>query len=583
MADNAIAVSDNDNGARPDPLRQFVRSPGARQAVLLVAIAAAVAFGVAVVLWSRGPNYGLLYAGLDQKDAAAVAQELQTSNTPFQLSSDGASIMAPAADLAALRLKLAAKGLPQGTANSGVMPATDSPFGMSDLAERTRYQQLLESDLSSTITGLQSVRAARVHLALPKPSAFIRDNREASASVLVTLYQGRQLDAGQVAAIVHLVASSVPGLDANQVSVVDQQGQLLTSDPNSPSAVGDDRLRMATRIENTYAQRIEELLTPLVGPGRVRAQVYADLDFSQQEKATETFGHDHPALRSEQTNSEQHSAGGGAGGIPGALSNQPPTLVAQPTAANPDAGTAAAKVAGKNGAASATAATTTVAGDSSSSATRNYELDRTISHVSDPAGRLARLTVAVVLDNKLSNKVAAPAKSSSAAAAPPVNDGVPFSAEELQRLTELTKNAVGFDAARGDSVSVVNQAFHRPAAIDALPEIPIWERPGMMDLIKQALGVLIALLVAFGLVRPLLKGVTRAAPAAKTLPAPMPRISVKVDGDHDEPKAGQAARLPDASPTLEYEQRIGLARQMVGENSKQVAQVVKNWVSEDGG
>lgn len=567
MADNAIATSDN-NVTRPDPFKQLARSPAARQMLLLVAIAAAVAFGVAVVLWSRGPNYGLLYAGLDQKDAAAVTQELQAANTPFQLGSDGSSIMAPAADLPALRLKLASKGLPRGSAASGVLPATDSPFGMSDLAERTRYQQLLESDLSSTIGGLQSVRAARVHLALPKPSAFIRDNREASASVLVTLYPGRQLDAGQVAAIVHLVASSVPGLDARQVSVVDQQGQLLTTDPNSPAAVDDDRLRIATRLENTYAQRIEELLTPLVGPGRVRAQVYADLDFSKSEKATETFGHDHPALRSEQTSSEQRSDGAAAGGVPGALSNQPPTLVAQPTAARPDAG--------KGNPATATGATASAGGDTSSSATRNYELDRTISHVSDPAGRLARLTVAVVLDNKLAAKGPASASSSSAVVGA---DGVPFSAQELQRLTDLIKNAVGFDAARGDSVTVVNQPFHRPLALDALPEAPLWERPGVMDLIKQGIGLLIALLVAFGLLRPLLRGVTRGSAATRALPSPKPQLSVRVD---DAPETGEPARLAGAAPPLEYEQRIGQARRLVGENSKQVAQVVKNWVSEDG-
>ena len=567
MADNAIAARDND-AARPDPFKQIARSPAARQMLLLVAIAAAVALGVAVVLWSRGPNYGLLYAGLDQKDAAAVAQELQAGNTPFQLSADGSSIMAPAADLAGLRLKLASKGLPRGSATSSVMPASDSPFGMSDLAERTRYQQMLESDLSATIGGLQSVRAARVHLAMAKPSAFIRDNREASASVLVTLYPGRQLDASQVAAIVHLVASSVPGLDAREVSVVDQQGQLLTTDPSSPAAVGDDRLRMATRIENTYAQRIEELLTPLVGPGRVRAQVYADLDFSQSEKATETYGHDHPALRSEQTSSERRGGGAAGGGIPGALSNQPPSLVAQPTAANPDAGKA-------NPSAAASSATV-ASGDVSSSATRNFELDRTISHISDPAGRLARLTVAVVLDNKLADK--GPATAGSAAGA--ASAGVPFTAQELERLTELTKNAVGFDAARGDSVSVVNQPFQRPVAPEALPEPPLWERPGAMDLIKQGIGVLIALLVAFGLLRPLLRGVTRGTSNAKALPAPRPQISVRVA---DEPEAdGQPARLAGATPALEYEQRIGQARRLVGENSRQVAQVVRNWVSEDG-
>ncbi|GAB2533116.1 flagellar basal-body MS-ring/collar protein FliF [Rhodanobacter koreensis] len=561
MADNAIANTEN-NGSRLDPLKQLTRNPAARQMLLLVAVAAAVALGVAVVLWSRGPNYGLLYAGLEQKDAAAITQELQSTQTPYQLSSDGSSIMAPAADLAALRLKLAARGLPQGSAASSLAPAGDSPFGMSDLAERTRYQQMLETDLGNTIGGLQSVRAARVHLALQKPSAFIRDNRPASASVLVTLYPGRQLDAGQVAAIVHLVAASVPDLDPRQVSVIDQQGQLLTTDPDSPGAIGDNRLRLATRIENTYAQRIEELLTPLVGAGRVRAQVYADLDFSQTEKATETFDHEHPALRSEQTSSEQHGSAASSGGVPGALSNQPPTVVAQPTAAKPNAGQPGTAAAG------ATAATATSPGENSSSATRNYELDRTISHVSDPAGRLVRLTVAVALDNKLVGGTAGdttPDKS------------VPFTAQELEHLTDLTKNAVGFNAARGDSVSVVNQPFQRGPGIEALPETPLWQRPGAMDLIKQGLGALLALLVAFGLLRPLLKGLLRSE--AKALPSPMPTISVRVD----DPQPAEPARLNAAGPILAYEQRVGLARRMVGDNSKQVAQVVKNWVGEDGG
>ncbi|MGN6329441.1 MAG: flagellar basal-body MS-ring/collar protein FliF [Rhodanobacter sp.] len=570
MADNGIATTDN-NG-RLDTFKQLSRTPAARQLLLLVAVAAAVALGVAVVLWSRGPNYGLLYAGLGQSDAAAIAQQLQASNTPFKLSADGSSIMAPAADLAALRLKLAGQGLPQGTASSTTTPGSDSPFGMSDLAERTRYQQLLETDLGNTISGLQSVRAARVHLALPKPSAFIRDNRPATASVLVTLYPGRQLDAGQVAAIVHLVSASVPDLDTRQVSVIDQQGQLLTTDPNSPGAIGDTRLALSTRIENTYAERIEQLLTPLVGPGRVRAQVYADLDFSQTEKATETFGHDHPALRSEQTSSERRGDGA-QGGVPGALSNQPPALVAQPTAATPDAGGGSAKPDPK--APTGTTTTTTASTvDTSSSATRNYELDRTISHVSDPAGRLARLTVAVVVDNKLVNG------GTSEGGEPKPATSVPFTAQELQHLTELTKNAVGFNAARGDSVSVVNQSFQRGPAPEALPDTPFWQRPGMMDLIKQGIGILLALLVAFGVLRPLLKGLLRGETPARALPSPMPKISVRVDDD-EPPAAAEPARLHNA-PTLAYEQRVGSARRMVTENPKQVAQVVKNWVSEDG-
>lgn len=556
MADNAIATTDN--GSRLDPLKQLARNPATRQLILLVAMAAAVALGVAVVLWSRGPNFGLLYAGLEQKDAAAITQALQASNTPYQLGSDGNSIMVPAADLAAVRLKLAAQGLPQGSAANGSVPAADSPFGMSDLAERTRYQQMLETDLGSTIGGLQSIRAARVHLALPKPSAFVRDSHQASASVLVTLYPGRQLDAGQIAAIVHLVSASVPDLDSSQVSVIDQQGQLLTgSDPDSAGAVGDSRLRLATRIENTYAQRIEELLTPLVGPGKVRAQVYADLDFSQTEKATETFDHDHPALRSEQTNSEQHGSGAsGTGGVPGALSNQPPALVAQPTAAKPDAGKSSPNVA---------TAQATSGGDSTSSATRNYELDRTISHVSDPAGRLTRLSVAVAIDNKT-----IPGDGDSG------DKSVAFTPQELAHLTELTKNAVGFDAARGDSVSVINQAFHQIPPGDAPAALKLWERPGALDLIKQGIGVLIAMLVAFGLLRPLLKGLLRAP--QPTLAAALPTVSVRIG---DDPPSEDRNRLG-APQVLAYEQKISLARRMVSDNPKQVAQVVKTWVGENG-
>jgi flagellar M-ring protein FliF len=535
-------------GARLD-LRDIARSPASRQLMLLVGVALAVAMGVAVVLWSRGPNFGMLYAGLDQKDAAAITQALQASNTPYTL---------------------AGQGLPQGSANSAALPAADSPFGMSDMAERTRYQQMLETDLGNTIGALQSVRSARVHLALPKPSAFIRDNRQASASVLVTLFPGRQLDASQVAAIVHLVSSSVPELDAKQVSVVDQQGQLLTGDaPDSAAAVGDTRLRLATRIENTYAQRIEELLTPLVGAGKVRAQVYADLDFSQTEKATETYDHEHPALRSEQTSSEQRVDGAASGAVPGALSNQPPNTVAQPTAANPQAGAAANGAA--NGAAGANAASTTTVtpSDTSSSATRNYELDRTISHVSDPAGRLSRISVAVVVDNKLVGS-GKDAKS------------VPFTQQELDHLTELAKNAVGFNAARGDSVSVVNQPFHRDTVSDdgSLPATPFWQRPGMLDLIKQGGGILVALIVAFGLLRPLLKGLSRgparaSAPVANALPSPMPKVSVRVDDiPEDEPaRIGQA---------IAYEQKINMARRLVSENPKQVAQVVRNWVGDNG-
>jgi flagellar M-ring protein FliF len=547
--------------ARQDQLKSLLSNPTTRLLMLLVGVAMAVALGVGIVLWSRGPNYALLYAGLDTKDAAAVTQALQSSNTPFRLGADGASISVPADVLAETRLRLASQGLPQGSTAGATLPQSDSPFGMSDLAESTHYREMLETDLGNTIAGLQFVRAARVHLALPKPSAFIRDNHPASASVLLTLYPGRQLDSSQVQAIVHLVSSSVPDLDPSQVSVVDQQGTLLTvSDPDSPGAVGDAHMRLVTRMENSYAQRIETLLTPIVGAGRVRAQVDVALDFSQSEKASESYDGDKPALRSEQTSSDQKRDGAAAGEIAGALSNQPPNTVAQPTAAKPNAGTPPAA----NAAASNTANATPT--DTSSSATRNYELGRTISHVSNPAGKLTRLTVAVVVDNK------------------PAPDGkggsVALSAQELQHLTDLTKNVVGYDAQRGDSVTVINQAFSTDAAADSAPVAqPFWLRPGMLDLIKQGAGILIAVLIAFGLLRPLLKGLMRGPEPMPALAGPVPTVSVRIADDERE----DSVRI--TSPHIQhmaYEQKIGAARKLAQENSKQVAQVVMNWVGDDG-
>src|ERR1700754_198334 len=566
MADNGVATTDSNTASRMDSLKSLAQTPAARQIFMLAGIAAAVAIGIAAVMWSRAPNYGLLYGGLEQKDAAAVTQALQAGNTPYTLSNDGSSIFVPAADVAGVRLKLAGQGLPQGSAASSVQQP-DSPFGMSDMAERSRYQSMLENDLSNTIAGLQSVRAARVHLALPKPSAFIRDNKPASASVVVTLYPGRQLDQGQVAAIVHLVAASVPDLDTRQVSVIDQGGNLLTvSDPDSASAIGDSRLRLSNRIEATYTQRVEDLLTPLVGAGKVRAQVFADLDFSQTEKASETFNHDKPALRSEQTNSDTRTEAANNGGVPGALSNQPPNTGANATAANPAAG-------GKPGAQTTATQTAATPTQQTQSATRNYELDRTVSHVTDPAGKVARLSVAVVVDNKQ-----VPDKDGK-------NKSVAFTPEELARLTELTKNAVGFSAARGDSVSVINEAFHGAIADEEPQSTPFWERPGILDLIKQGLGVMIALVVGFFFLRPILKGLLKPAPMAMNnvaLAGPMPSVSVMVDDDDMTPDRLSTSPQLGSPALLAYEQKVGLAKRMAAENPKQVAQVVKSWVSDDG-
>lgn len=571
MADTGIAPTTSQpatraaarGGARPDSLLGVMRTPVARQMLLLAGIAAAVALGVAIVLWSRGPNFGLLYAGLAPKDAADIVQVLQTANEPYKLGSNGTSVFVPAGDVDSLRLRLASQGLPKGNASSRDADSADSAFGMSDTAEANRNRQLLEQDLQRTIASLQSIESARVHLALPRPSAFIRDDQQASASVLVTLYQGRKLSPSQVAAIVHLVAASVPNLDPSRVSVVDQQGQLLTdADDSADGQIDSERMRMTALVENTYAQRVESILTPLVGAGHVRAQVHVDLDFKDIRQASEVYGKDKQALRSEQVSSQTRTDGAGAGGVPGALSNQPPATTQQPTAANPNAAATVARA--------GSSATPT---ESSQNATRNYEVDRTISYTNDPAGDLTRLTVAVIVDNKevkgKDGKI----------------ESVPLGKAELAHLTELARSAVGYDAKRGDVVSVVNEPFqHAPAPGDA-PTTPFWQRPGVMDLIKQGLGVLAALLLAFGLLRPMLRGLLRAdksaADGARPLPGPQQRSGIhETVAGEVEVSGGKA--LPAAGGPLNYEQKIGAARRVASENPRQVAQIVKNWVAADG-
>ena len=545
----------------------LARLPGARQAALLIGIAAAVAIGVALVLWLRTPSYALLYGGLEAKDAAAVTQALAGLNEPYQLSADGGAILVPEADIPAVRLKLAAQGLPRGGASAvSEDGSSTSPFGLSDFAEKARYQARLESDLANTIASLQSVQSARVHLALPKSSAFIRDQRPASASVVVTLYAGRSLDAGQVAAIVHLVAASVPDLDPRNVSVIDQKGELLTaSNPGGAAAVADGRFRLTQTVESAYADRVEEILAPLVGAGHVRAQVVADLDFTETEKTSETYDNKNPALRSEQVSSDTRVAGGGAQGIPGALSNQPPSTPPQPTAANPAAGATPAGAAPST--ATAAAATPT---DTSSSATRNYELDRTISHVRDPIGSVTRLSVAVVVDDR--HVVGKDGK---------VSD-VPYSATELAQMTTLVKNAVGYDAGRGDSVNVVNVAFRGDrAAGPTASGTPLWDRPGVRDLLRLGIGAVLLLTLILAVLRPLLRSLVAPAPGRGHASAPM--LPGAGEPAPDRVTLGANAALPPAGATqMDYDQKVALAKRVASQDPRQLAQVVQEWVSADG-
>src|SRR6185437_6932302 len=385
--------------------------------LLLVGIAAAVAAGVTVVLWTRGPSYSLLYANIAAEDQSAIAQALDAAQIPYRIQPGSNNIEVAAERVSEARMKLAGQGLPEGSGSSFASMDKDPGFGVSQFMENARYQHALESELARTIANLRPVEGARVHLAIPHQTAFVRDHHPGTASVFVQVKPGRRLEQGQVQAIVNLVASSVPEMEASQVTVVDQQGHLLSSpEGHDEFALREQQFDMVHRLEEDYTQRIEALLTPMIGAGRVRAQVVAQMDMSVSEEAREQYRPDSQIVRSEQVSEQNSRDGSSAGGVPGALTNQPPPAgVAQPPPPNTanktdpnaaangaNAGNAANKpAAGTPALTEPVGATGTGGNDSSSSksTTRNYEIDRTLAYTHQPAGKLRRLTVAVLVDN----------------------------------------------------------------------------------------------------------------------------------------------------------------------------------------
>jgi len=540
-----------------------------RPLLLLVGIAVAVAVGVVVVLWWKGPTWSLLYGNLSDSDASAVVQSLQTAGIEYKLDNGSGAIMVPAERVHDARLQLASQGLPEGK-NSGLeLISKDPGFGVSAFMENARYQYALESELAKTISSLQAVEAARVHVAIPQQSAFVQDRRPVSASVLLQLRAGHRLEPEQISAIVHLVASSIPELDSDNVTVVDHEGRLLSSPKSTEGAVAAEQFEAAHRVEDTYMARIEQLIAPLVGEGRVRAQVTVELDAGASEEAHEQYKPDTAVVRSEQTSEESSRNGNVAGGgIPGALSNQPPAggvaVAANGKPPAPAAANGAPAAAGAAAAAAATAATAAAAAaaanappdNTSKQSTRNYEIDRTVSYLRQPAGRIKRVTVAVLVDN--ARQTAADGKITQR----------PLSKAEIDDITQLVKNAVGFDQARGDSVDVVNQPFLEQAAELLRPEVvPLWQRPWIRDVSRLLLGALVLIALALGVLRPLVKNL-----AMHAVPA---RLEADGAAPNDKPGSGGASAQP-----LAYEQQIVQARNLVSQDPKRVAQLVKTWVGE---
>lgn len=547
---------------------------GLKPLMLLVGVAAAIAAGVGVMLWSVGPTYSLLYSNLAAEDAASVTQALDSARIPYRLDDGGNSISVPSEQLSSARLKLAAQGLPGD--GGGVNAMTKDPgFGVSAFMEGARYQHALETELARTIASLQNVQGARVHLAMARQSAFVSDRKPGSASVFLQLKAGRRLDDEQVQAIANLVASSVPEMQAAQVTVVDQSGRLLSA-PNTDGdlATRDKMFEFAHRLEESYANRIQEMLTPLVGPGRVRAQVVAQVDMSTTEQTREQYNPQSQVVRSESTSEEASKNGAGnAGGVPGALTNQPPQPgVALPPGASPQTAISGQSSAGANPPANAAAggaggpnnaASKDVTGpdNTSKQSTKNYEIDRTMAYTRSPAGTVKRLSVAVLIDNLRTTD----------------KDGktteTPLPKDQLDRLTALVRDAVGFDAARGDSVNVVNSSFlGTPAQEEGeLVSQPLWEKAWVQNLAKVLAGLIVLLIIVFSVLKPLTKGLLNAAKTPALRGGALAAAGV----------AGNANLPPPEAPAIAYEQQVAAARGLVSQDPKRGAQVVKAWVSAD--
>jgi flagellar M-ring protein FliF len=434
---------------------------------------------------------------------------------------------------------------------------------MTQFQEQVTYQRALEGELARTIQALDSIASARVHLAIPKPSVFIRDQQKPSASVLVNLYSGHSLEGPQVSAIVHLVASSVPELDAKNVTVVDQAGNLLTTkgDLSSMQGLSSGQLDYLRDVEGYYAKRIESIIMPIVGAGNVKAEVQADLDFSEDESTSESYKPnptpDTQSVRSQQTMSDSSGGGGAAGGIPGALSNQPPGPATAPL--NAPAGANAGATPGAGGAAAQ-------AGGGKRDSVTNFELDKTIRHVRESLGRIKRLSVAVVVNYKASSE--------------PDAKPAPLPPQLLDQVNNLVKEAVGYNQARGDTINVVNTAFSEAGKVEEV-ETPLWKDPSNVAMVKELLKNLLifglAFYLVFGVLRPLLRDLVR---PPEVTAAEGPGFEAEdMGGGFDVLGGGVSPGEHHAADN--YQHSIGTVRDFAKQNPKIVAEVVKEWMTKE--
>ncbi|KJV25607.1 flagellar M-ring protein FliF [Aquitalea magnusonii] len=562
---------------------RFKSLPNNKKILFLVALAAIFSVIVGAVVLNRQPSYKILFSNIADRDGGQVTAALQQMNIPYQLG-DGGTVSVPADKVYDARLRLAAQGLPK-AGGVGFELMDNQKFGISQFAEQVNYQRAIEGELARTIEAIGSVESARIHIAIPKQSVFVRDQQQPTASVMLNLFRGRTLDQGQVAGIVHLVSSAVPNLPVKNVTVVDQDGNMLSKLSDKDTAGMDQtQLGYVRQVEDGYVKRIESILEPIFGQGNIHAQVTANVDFSEVEQTSESYrpnsSPNPSATRSQQIVERLGSGAANAGGVPGALSNQPPSGASAPITLPPGAAPGTATLSGQAMGQS---------GALERDITTNYEVDKTIQHTKMPQGVVKRLSAAVVVNYRKM----------------PDKNGemkpTPLTAQEIQQINNLVKETMGYNSQRGDTLNVVNAAFADAAVPVTMQEkVTDYLTNNASSLIKYALLTIAVLYLLFGVVRPIVKDLVKPQDAVKKGPDGRPLVDaggrlLAVAGDDEGGAEGAAAggkgavaTNPDGTPEnpkdaqmRQYNQNLEAARELVKSDPRMAAQIIKEWISSD--
>jgi len=555
--DNALTPALLPGATRPGPdglMARLTQVPVKAMVMLTLGVAALAAVLAALAMWSKSGDYRVLYANLSDKDGGAILSQLSQMNVPYKHAEGGNAILVPSDKVHDVRLKLAQAGLPKGS-TAGFELLDNARFGQTQFQERMTWQRALEGELARSISALAAVESARVHLALPQQNGFFREQQKPSASVLVQLHAGRVLERAQIAGIVHLVSASVPELAPKAVSVLDSSGTLLSgaAGDNPGNGLDAQQLQYVQQIEASYVKRVIEIIEPIVGRDNVRATVTAEVDFAQSEATDELFkpnqGRDAAAaVRSQQMSESTNGASSTPSGIPGALSNQPPVPATAPLT-----GASAPLQAAAGGAGNASMRRDNVV---------NYEVDKTVRVTRHASGMVKRLNAAVVVNHR----VVTDAKGKTTS--------TPLSSDEVEKLTALVHETIGFSKERGDSVKLINVPFR----VEALPKadaVPVWQQPWLLDLVRAAAVpaalVLVALLVVSGVIRPAFK--------AAAGPVVGGQLNAVVADTPQLPPSAQPLAL--GAPAVD--KQLSDAREMAKQNPAAVAHIVRGWVGNDAG